>query len=173
MSNIKIEQDETALDVTKGEVEIIEFTIDSAAFGVDVSKIREILIPMEVKSMPHAHPAVEGVFKPRDAVITVINLPLYLEKKPSPSDNKDLFVITNSNNMHVAFRVHSVVGIHRMKKADIKEPDPTIYGGADGTAIGIADCKKHLITILDFEKIVREISEEQLKKKECEETDSE
>ena len=110
--------------------------------------------------MPHAHPAVEGIFKPRDTVITVVDLPEYLygdggEKKP-----KDLFIVTNFNKMNIAFRVHTVVGISRISWKDIQKPDKTVSGGKEGVATGIAQCGADLVTILDFEKIVAEIAPE-------------
>ena len=106
--------------------------------------------------MPHAHPAVEGIFKPRDIVITVVDLPEYLSGHTEPKGEKDLFIITNFNKMHIAFRVHTVVGISRISWRDIQKPDNTVSGGADGVATGIAQCGKDLVTILDFEKIVAE-----------------
>ena len=56
------------------EIEIMEFTIDGNLYGINVAKVREILISAPVKHMPHAHPAVEGIFKPRDVVITVVEI---------------------------------------------------------------------------------------------------
>lgn len=110
--------------------------------------------------MPHVHPAVEGVFKPRDLLITVVDLPQYVMKEDVPKHEKDLFIITNFNNLHVAFRVHTVVGISRISWKDILKPDKTVTGGEDGIATGIAQCGKDLVTVLDFEKIVAEIAPE-------------
>ncbi len=111
-----------------------------------------------VKHMPHAHPAVEGIFKPRDIVITVIDLPKYLTGQECEKGPKDLFIVTNFNKMFVAFRVHTVVGISRISWQDIQKPDNTISGGKDGVTTGIAQCGDDLVSILDFEKIVAEIA---------------
>ena len=102
----------------------------------------------------------EGIFKPRDIVITVVDLPEYLSGHTEPKGEKDLFIITNFNKMYIAFRVHTVVGISRISWRDIQRPDNTVSGGADGVATGIAQCGKDLVTILDFEKIVAEIAPE-------------
>ena len=110
--------------------------------------------------MPHVHPSVEGIFKPRDRVLTVINLPKYLTGLDVEQQPKDLFIVTNFNKMYIAFRVHSVVGICRISWRDIQKPDNAISGGADGVATGIAQCGDDLVTILDFEKIVAEIAPE-------------
>ena len=108
--------------------------------------------------MPHAHPAVEGIFKPRDTVLTVVDLPKYLLGAPSEKVPKDLFIVTNFNKMNIAFRVNTVVGISRISWKDIQKPDKTVSGGQEGVATGIAQCGEDLVTILDFEKIVAEIA---------------
>ena len=138
----------------------MKFTIGGNLFGINVAKVREIMISEPVKPMPHAHPAVEGIFKPRDAVLTVVDLPKYLgmEQEKSP---KDIFIITNFNKMFIAFRVHTVVRIDRISWTDIQKPDKTVSGGAEGVATGIAQCEGgDLVTILDFERIVAEIAPE-------------
>lgn len=113
-----------------------------------------------VKPMPHANPAVEGIFKPRDTVLTVVDLPRYLLQAPCEKGEKDLFILTNFNRMNIAFRVHTVVGISRISWQDIQKPDKTVSSGEEGVATGIAQCGEDLVTILDFEKIVAEIAPE-------------
>ncbi|MEG1027094.1 MAG: chemotaxis protein [Oscillospiraceae bacterium] len=148
------------LESGTNEFEIMEFTIDGDAYGINVAKVREIMLAQPVKKMPCSHPCVDGVFKPRDSVITVVNLPKYLKLKQSEDESKDLFIVTNFNKLHIAFRVNAIVGIDRISWKNMKKPDATIYGGTDGVATGIAEFNNHLITIIDFEKIVADISPE-------------
>ena len=147
------------LESGTNEIEIMKFTIGGSLYGINVAKVREILISAPVKPMPHAHPAVEGIFKPRDAVLTVVDLPKYLgdESKKGP---KDVFIITNFNKMFIAFRVHTVDRISRISWTDIQKPDKTVSGGTESVATGIAQCDGELVTILDFERIVAEIAPE-------------
>ena len=147
------------LESGTNEIEIMEFTIDENLYGINVAKVREIMMAAPVKSMPHAHPAVEGIFKPRDIVITVVDLPRYLGVEQEKTA-KDLFIVTNFNKMYIAFRVHTVVGINRISWTDIHKPDKTVSGGSEGVATGIAQCGTDLVTILDFERIVAEIAPE-------------
>ncbi len=157
-----LEEDKRGILLESGtnEIEVMEFTINDNLYGINVAKVKEILMPAPVKHMPHSHPAVEGIFRPRDIVLTVVDLPRYLlgvecEKRP-----KDLFIVTNFNKMNIAFRVHTVVGISRISWQDIQKPDKTVAGGDEGVATGIAQCGEDLVTILDFEKIVAEIAPE-------------
>lgn len=148
------------LESGTNEMEIMEFTIEGNLYGINVAKVREIMMSAPVHAMPHTHPAVEGIFKPRDLVITVVDLPKYLARHDVPKGEKDLFIITNFNKMFIAFRVNTVVGISRISWKDIQKPDNTVSGGPDGVATGIAQCGDDLVTILDFERIVAEIAPE-------------
>ena len=157
MATNKNKQD-ILLESGTNEIEIMEFKIAGNLFGINVAKVREIIMPCPIKAMPNAHEAIEGIIKPRDQVITLVNLPEYLNLPPSAEDERNLFIVTNFNQLNIAFRVHAVVGIDRISWMAIQKPDKTIYGGSDGVATGIAQCEDRLITILDFEKIVADIA---------------
>lgn len=155
----KNDKNEILLESGTNEIEIMEFTIAGNLYGINVAKVNEIILSVHVKAMPHTHPAVEGIIKPRDSVITVINLPRYLGHDGEPGE-KDLFIITNFNKMTIAFRVHTVIGISRISWTDIQKPDKTISGSGESVATGIAQCNNQLVTILDFERIIAEIAPE-------------
>ncbi|MBR1659305.1 MAG: chemotaxis protein CheV [Oscillospiraceae bacterium] len=153
------DKNEILLESGTNEIEIMEFTIAGSLYGINVAKVDEIMLCQPVKAMPHTHPAVEGIFKPRETVITVLNLPRYLGFE-SELQEKDLFIITNFNNMHIAFRVHTVIGISRISWTAIQKPDKAISGKGESVATGIAQCNGELVTILDFERVVAEIAPE-------------
>ena len=146
------------LESGTNELEIMEFTIDKQLFGINVAKVTEIMMSSPIIPMPKAHPVIEGIFKPREQVITVIDLAKYLGLQPSDNPEKDMFIITRFNQLDFAFHVHTVVAIDRISWTMLQKPDQIIYGGEEGVATAIADYQDRLITILDFEKIVTEIS---------------
>ena len=148
------------LESGTNEIEIMRFSVSGEFYGINVAKVKEIIMAAKVKPMPHSHPAVEGIFKPREELITVINLVYYLFGENREHGEKDLFIITNFNRMTVAFRVESIEGISRISWTDIQKPDKTVNNGNEGVATGIAQCEGQLVTILDFEKIVAEIAPE-------------
>lgn len=148
------------LESGTNEIEVMRFSVGNEFYGINVAKVQEIIMAEKVKPMPHAHPAVEGIFKPRESLITVINLAFYLFGERPEVGPKDLFIITNFNRMTVAFRVESIEGISRISWKDIQKPDKTIANGDESVATGIAQCEGQLVTVLDFEKIVAEIAPE-------------
>ena len=154
------EKEGILLESGTNEIEIMKFKIQGEFYGINVAKVKEIMMSEKVKTMPHAHPAVEGIFKPRDILITVIDLGYYLTGEDLEHKPRDLFIVTNFNKMTVAFRVQSIEGISRISWKDIQKPDKTLSHGDEGVATGIAQCAGELVTILDFEKIVAEIAPE-------------
>ena len=138
------------------ELEILEFMIDGYSYGINVAKIREIINYQPVTPVPNSHPSVEGIFMPRDTMITAIDLKNCLQRGQSSPNG--LFIITNFNRLDIAFHVESVVGIHRVSWTDIIKPDVTLSSVEDGVATGIVKINEKLIIILDFEKIVTDIS---------------
>ncbi len=142
------------------ELEVLEFTLGDNHYGINVAKIREILSYQPVTPIPNAHPSVEGIFMPRDIMITVINLKNCLGLANDSIDDKGLFIITNFNKLNIAFHVDEVIGIHRVSWADIIKPDSTLNAEHNGVSTGVIKLEDKLVVILDFEKIVTDISPE-------------
>lgn len=153
-------QTKILLESGTNELEIMEFTVGGELFGINIAKIREIMRAQETKRMPNSHNFVEGIFKQRGEVITVIDLAKCLNIERSENKSHDIFILTHFNKLNFAFRVESVVGIDRVSWEDIKKPDKVIYSREDSVATAIAEYKDRLITILDFEKIIADISPE-------------
>lgn len=146
------------LESGTNELEILEFLVGNNHYGINVAKIREILPYSKVVPVPNANPVVEGIFMPRDEVITSINLAKVLNLPASANEAGDLFVVTYFNHTNAAFHVHSVAGIQRVSWADIIKPDAALSSQGNGVATGIIKLDGRLIILLDFEKIIADIS---------------
>ena len=140
------------------ELEVLEFELDGNAYGINVAKIKEIIPYQKVTPVPNSHPSIEGIFMPRDTMITAIDLKNCLQR--GVSEEGGLFIITNFNMLDIAFHVDEVIGIHRVSWADIIKPDSTVNAENDGVSTGVIKLEDKLVIILDFEKIVTDISPE-------------
>lgn len=140
------------------ELEVLEFTLAGNSYGINVAKIREIITYQTVTPVPNSHPSVEGIFMPRDTMITAIDLKNCLGRGEGGNDG--LFIVTNFNKLDIAFHVDAVLGIHRVSWKDIIKPDVTVSTAEAGVATGIIKKEGKLIIILDFEKIISDINPE-------------
>ena len=148
------------LESGTNELEVLEFTIAGNHYGINVAKVREILPMTEITPVPNSHPCIEGIFMPRDTIITAINLVKALGFPERTLRKEDMLIITNFNNLNIAFDVEQVLGIHRVSWTDIVKPDATVSTPGAGVATGIIKKLDSLIIVLDFERIVEEICPE-------------
>lgn len=148
------------LESGTNELELLEFTVGSQHYGINVAKINELCPYSEPTLVPNSHEYIEGIFMPRERIITVINLAVALGIQTSSNTSKDMYIITNFNKLHTAFHVNQVLGIHRVSWEDIAKPDTTINSNGNGIATGIIKIEDRIIIILDFEKIVTEVNPE-------------
>ena len=140
------------------ELEVLEFKLDGNAYGINVAKIKEIITYEPVTPVPNAHPSIEGIFMPRDTMITAIDLKNCLQRGSATPGG--LFIITSFNKLDIAFHVDSVIGIHRVSWRDIIKPGATVSTTEEGVSTGIIKFEDRLIIVLDFEKIVTDINPE-------------
>lgn len=148
------------LESGTNELELLEFIVGDQHYGINVAKIRELCPYQTPTPVPNSHEFIEGIFMPRDMLITVIDLSKALGMPNPGNTDGDMYIITNFNRLHTAFHVQKVVGIHRVSWEDIAKPDSTIGATGRGIATGIAKVDGKIIIVLDFEKIVSEINSE-------------
>ena len=140
------------------ELEVLEFELDGNAYGINVAKIKEIIPYQKVTPVPNSHPSIEGIFMPRDTMITAIDLKNCLQR--GVSEEGGVFIITNFNMLDIAFHVDAVKGIHRISWEQIIKPGATVSTSEDSISTGIVKLDNRLVIILDFEKIVSDINPE-------------
>ncbi|MCL2500151.1 MAG: chemotaxis protein [Defluviitaleaceae bacterium] len=142
------------------QLQLLEFIVAGGNFGINVAKVDEIIkyIQYPITPMPNSNPFVEGIFRPRDDTMTVINLAAYMGLPPSEDEERDILIITKLNNVKTAFHVHGVKAIDNVDLSKIEKPDKTIYGEEEGMATGVAQVEDRLITVVDFEKILMDIN---------------
>lgn len=148
------------LESGTNELELLEFVVGNQHYGINVAKINELCPYQPPTMVPNSHPFIEGIFMPRDQIITVVNLAQALGVEVSSDSSRDMYIITNFNRLRTAFHVQEVLGIHRVSWKDIVKPDSTINGNGEGVATGITKFDNKIIIVLDFEKIVSEINPE-------------
>jgi two-component system, chemotaxis family, chemotaxis protein CheV len=145
------------LESGTNELEIVEFGIGTNKFAINVMKVKEILIPVPVVDIPHAHPYVEGIMELRGEVLPVIDVSAALGLPPSASPEQDKFIVAEFNQQKTVFHVHTVSQIHRISWSQIEKPSE-MYQGTESQVIGVIKLGGQMILFLDFEKILLEIS---------------
>ena len=148
------------LESGTNELEILEFKVSGNYYGINVAKVKEIMKYQSLTPIPNGHPNLEGAFNTRGETISIINLAKCLGMKEENDPDKDMFLLTGFNNLSSGFHVNEVVGIHRVNWSQIIKPDSMISNSKSSITTGIINIEGKLVILLDFEKIVADISPE-------------
>lgn len=147
------------LESGTNELEIVEFCIfdnESAMFcGVNVAKVREIIVKGRLRSVVGAPNTVAGMMTLRDKVLPVIDLNRILGVVPAKDSGK--IIVLEFNKIVIGVLVDSVSRIYRLSWEQI-EPPQAMAGGAYIT--GLVKMEDRIILILDFERIIAELYQE-------------
>jgi two-component system chemotaxis response regulator CheV len=155
------------LKVGSNEMELVDFRIFKqeadkiyeGIYGVNVSKVREIIKFPELTELPGTPEFVEGIFDLRGIVIPVVSLAKWMGiVEPKEYKDKSRIVITEFNNVLIGFIVHEAKRIRRINWNDI-EPASFINNDIAGNKItGVTKIEgDSVLLILDLENVVQEL----------------
>jgi len=139
------------------ELEIVEFCIDDGTeknfFGVNVAKVREIIRRPELTAALSAASAVAGMMCLREKVIPILDLAMVLGKNPDKA--ADRIVVLEFNRVTVGVLVNSVSRIYRLSWERVERPNRICESAYITSLVKMED---RIILILDFERIIADLS---------------
>jgi len=158
---------DNSLKVGSNEMELVDFRIlnDSedgvyeGIYGINVSKVREIIRVPFLTELPGTPEFIEGIFDLRDVVIPVVNLAKWMGITPPEGIEKSSrVIITEFNNVLIGFIVHEAKRIRRINWSDI-EPATFVSSSIDGSKItGVTKIEgDNVLLILDLESVVQDL----------------
>ena len=125
-------------------------------FGINVFKVREIMIMPTINTIANAPPNVMGVANIRGQIITVIDLPTVVGCKPK--NGAQILLVTEYSRTTQAFAVEEVYEIARLDWNQVIAAEGN--GGNLITSIARLDGNKdgsQLAQVLDVEQILRNV----------------
>ena len=151
------EADGILLESGTGEFEILKFSVNGKFYAINVIKVREILQIERLSEVPNSPEAISGITLVRGEVVTVIDLKYVLEQVHYEDNNHKMTLLCEFNKLKVAFLVDEVLGIHRIGWNQMQKPDDILNATL---VIGNINLDNTIFMMLDFEKIVMDISPE-------------
>lgn len=150
-------QDGILLESGTNELEIVEFEMGGNRYGINVIKVKEIILPTPITFIPHAHPSIEGIIQLRGEVLPVIDMEKVMGLPKTLGKNDGKYIVAAFNKQEVVFHVHEVSQIHRVSWDQIEKPSD-LYSDGSSQVIGVIKRENDMLLLLDFEKIVLEIN---------------
>ncbi|MFA6760080.1 MAG: chemotaxis protein [Sulfuricurvum sp.] len=156
------------LKVGSNEMELVDFRIFKqeedgvyeGIYGINVSKVREIIRMPDLTELPGTQEFVEGIFDLRGSVIPVVNLAKWMKINEPEGLNKDVrVIIAEFNNLLIGFIVHEAKRIRRISWADIEPAGFVRDSTLDSSKVtGVTQIEgDSVLLILDLESVVQEL----------------
>ncbi len=161
--------EDNSLKVGSNEMELVDFRIykqeaDSVyegIYGINVSKVREIIRVPELTELPGTPEFIEGIFDLRDVVIPVVNLAKWMGiTQPEDAEKNSRVIITEFNNVLIGFIVHEAKRIRRINWNNI-EPATFVSSTSELDSSKITGVTMieddNVLLILDLESVVQDL----------------
>jgi purine-binding chemotaxis protein CheW len=143
-------------DAGRGPVrEFLVFCIGPELYGVDLTRIREILSPPPITPVPRSTPDVVGVCSVRGLLVTVIDLRLKLSREARPLGRRAriLLAMTDTGEV-VGLLVDEVRQVVRLADAEIEPSASALGGDFSEHVVGIGRPDGMFLVLLDLSRIV-------------------
>lgn len=160
---------DNSLKVGSNEMELVDFRllkqdedkVYEGIYGINVSKVREIIRIPALTELPGTPEFIEGIFDLRDVVIPVVNLARWMGiTEPEGVEKNARVIITEFNNVLIGFIVHEAKRIRRINWGDIEPASFSSGSGAlEGNKItGVTKIEDdNVLLILDLESVVQDL----------------
>jgi purine-binding chemotaxis protein CheW len=129
------------------------FTIDGEAFGVDVSRVREVLRPQDLTPIPLAPPEVAGLINLRGEIVTALDLRVRLGS-PTRADDRAMSLIMTTAHGPVSLLVDDVGEVLEVGDGRFDPPPTTLRGAARELIVGMYSIDDRLLMELDVEHAI-------------------
>lgn len=145
---------ETKLAETHGTIQLVSFELADESYGIEITKVREIILITEITHIPQTAHYVKGLINLRSTVIPVIDLrALFGLPESTKSDDSRIMVIQAAGRL-IGIMVDAVSEVLRVKKDQVAPPPPTVAQLGREYLIGLVRLEKQLLILLDIDKIL-------------------
>jgi two-component system chemotaxis response regulator CheV len=134
---------------------LLEFIVGRSHLGLSIINVKEIIQPVDITYIPHAHPYIEGIIQLRGEVLPVINMREVLQHKELTRDDSK-FIVGEFNEQKVVLHVDDVVQIHRVNQDHIESPTK-LYEGDVLPLSGIIKMDERMILLVNFHEFIQDI----------------
>ena len=141
----------------KEEVDILQFIgirLGKELYGIPVEKIRKIVKPLQITSIPGTAPHIMGLMNLQGEILCIADVKILLNMGNAiPSENSRVVVIKTAEGPVGVF-CDEVMDIYDIVKKDIETTLPALNREIGGYVLGQVQIDNGLMGILDIERLL-------------------
>ncbi len=135
--------------------EFLAFLLAGELYGVELTRIREILSPPPMTPVPRAPRTIIGVCSVRGLLVTVMDLRRCLKLEEAPPTRRARILLSESSQGEViGLLVDEVRQVMRLGEAEIEVATSVLGGDASEHVLGIGRPHGEMLILLDIGGVV-------------------
>jgi purine-binding chemotaxis protein CheW len=150
---------------TEESLQMVGFRVGENEYALDIMRVKEIINPVRVTSVPKAPPFIEGVIELRGAILPVVDVRRRFDLAAADATRSTKFMIVGldvgDRRMIVALVVDGVSEPLRVAKDQIK-PAPELAQGAARYFSGVVHREGRIFMVLDLDRLLSATEKETL-----------
>jgi purine-binding chemotaxis protein CheW len=135
--------------------QICTFYLDSLLFGIDVTRVQEVIRHQEMTPVPLAPPAVEGLINLRGQIVTAIDLRRRLGLATRGPGPLPLNVVIRLDDGAVSLLVDEIGDVVEVDSSSFEPPPATLNASSKALIHGVYKLEPQLLLLLNTELAVR------------------
>jgi purine-binding chemotaxis protein CheW len=139
-----------------GSMQLVSFKLGGETFGIEITKIREIILVGEITRIPQAPAYVKGLINLRSAVIPVIDLRARFSLAESELTADSRIMVLNVGRRTIGIMVDSVNEVLRASREQISPAPPTVTSAGNNYMAGLVRLEEDLLILLDVDRLFSE-----------------
>lgn len=142
----------TPSEVTRS-MQLVSFTLGDETYGIEITKIREIILVGEITQIPETPPYVKGLINLRSTVIPVIDLRVRFALANSGLTPESRIMVLNVGTRTIGIVVDSVNEVLRVTPQEISPAPPTVTSTGNEYMTGLVRLQQDLLILLDVDRL--------------------
>jgi len=135
---------------------LVVFALGKEEFGIDISRVREIVRMQNITTIPQSMDFVEGIVNLRGQIVPIVDLckRFLVVDREGRNDIDRRIIVVHMAGQNIGILVDGVSEILRIPDEAIEPTPPMVASGASVDFIrGVAKVKDRLIMALDLDRI--------------------
>jgi purine-binding chemotaxis protein CheW len=147
---------ENTLSEGHGTMQLVSFTLAKELYGIEITKVREIILITDITRIPEAPHFLKGLINLRSTVIPVIDLRARFGLPEGELNDESRIMVLQACGKTIGVVVDAVSEVLRVKHDQIAPPPPTVAGLGRDYLSGLVKLDDRLLILLDIDKIFGE-----------------
>jgi purine-binding chemotaxis protein CheW len=139
-----------------GSMQLVSFKLADETYGIEITKIREIILVGEITRVPETPHYIKGLINLRSSVIPVIDLRARFSLCENELSQDSRIMVLNVGRRTIGIVVDSVNEVLRVTQEQISPAPPTVSSFGNQYMTGLVRLAEHLLILLDVDRLFSE-----------------